>query len=58
MSGTRSPPHRLKTELFCQSCGHASPIDGDWNADDAAVRHRLRCPRCDRVVVDRTPAGR
>jgi len=42
-----------KTELFCQTCAHASPIDGDWIAADSTVRHRLVCPRCGETVVSR-----
>jgi uncharacterized protein YbaR (Trm112 family) len=53
MSVQHHSTHRIKTELFCQSCGHASPIDGDWVADDSTPRYRLCCPRCDGVVVDR-----
>lgn len=41
-----------KTTLFCGSCDHASPVDGDWIADDARRGQRLICPRCGTVVVD------
>lgn len=42
---------RAKSELFCQRCDHASPIDGDWIRDDSAAGHRLLCPRCGHAVV-------
>ncbi|MFC6977089.1 hypothetical protein ACFQL1_23975 [Halomicroarcula sp. GCM10025709] len=41
-----------KTTLFCPTCEHASPIEGDWIMDDAVHRERLLCPRCGDVVVD------
>lgn len=41
-----------KTALFCRTCDHASPVDGDWIADDASPGRRLLCPRCGDVVVD------
>lgn len=47
------PPTReqtpAKTTLFCPTCGHESPLDGDWDGDD----HRLLCPSCGDCVVDR-----
>ena len=51
------PPTReqapAKTTLFCPTCGHESPLDGDWIGDDRSARHRLLCPRCGDCVVDR-----
>lgn len=41
-----------KTRLFCLRCDHASPVDGDWIADDASTGRQLLCPRCGAVVVD------
>jgi DNA-directed RNA polymerase subunit RPC12/RpoP len=41
-----------KTTLFCGTCEHASPVGGDWIADDASEGQRLLCPRCGSVVVD------
>jgi ribosomal protein S27AE len=39
-----------KSTLFCPTCEHASPIEGDWIMDDAVHRERLLCPRCGDVV--------
>lgn len=41
-----------KTALFCPTCEHASPIDGDWIMDDSVPRDRLLCPHCGTVVID------
>ena len=41
-----------KTRLFCPTCDHESPLDGDWLGDDRTARRRLRCPRCGDCVVD------
>jgi hypothetical protein len=52
-SSPHEPEHRLtKTGLFCPTCDHESPLDGDWIADDSVRRERLLCPRCGDVVVD------
>lgn len=56
-----------KSVLFCQSCGHESPVDGDWRI--ARVDRRTECeqviytcPECARTVsvrpVDRRPRTR
>lgn len=52
-----------KAVLFCQSCGHESPIDGDWRI--ARVDRRTRsekaiytCPECARTVTVRPDGGR
>lgn len=42
-----------KATLFCATCEHASPIDGDWIMDDSVHSDRLLCPRCGTVVIDR-----
>jgi len=47
---------RRKTVLFCQDCGHASPVDGDWHVRTVGNHQRTRCPECGRVVDDRRPA--
>lgn len=39
----------VKTRLFCPTCDHESPLDGDWLGDG---RTRLLCPRCGGCVVD------
>lgn len=41
-----------KSTLFCPTCEHASPIDGDWIMDDAVARERLCCPSCGEIVAD------
>ncbi|QIO24684.1 hypothetical protein [Haloarcula sp. JP-L23] len=48
------PPdqHHAKTMLFCPTCDHQNPTDGDWVADDRVERRRLLCPRCGDAVVD------
>lgn len=50
-AGAVDPPNqRSKSVLFCPSCGHESPLNGDWileNDDDGACL----CPEC------RTPIG-
>ncbi|AZH24196.1 hypothetical protein [Haloplanus aerogenes] len=42
-----------KTVLFCQDCGHASPVDGDWRVRTVGNHQRTRCPECLSVVDDR-----
>jgi hypothetical protein len=42
-----------KATLFCQECGHASPVDGDWHVRSVGARRRLRCPECRSVVDER-----
>jgi len=42
-----------KTTLFCQDCGHASPVDGDWRVRTVGGRQRVRCPECRSVVDER-----
>ena len=49
---TDSESRFAKTTLFCPACDHASPVDGDWIADDASAGRRLLCPHCGTVVVD------
>ncbi|MDS0261290.1 hydrogenase maturation nickel metallochaperone HypA [Haloarcula sp. S1CR25-12] len=41
-----------KARLFCPTCDHESPLDGDWIGDDTTPRRRLLCPRCGDCVVD------
>ena len=48
----RAEQRRAKTRLFCPTCDHESPIDGDWIGDDRTARRRLLCPRCGDCVVD------
>ncbi len=52
-NSTQDPEQQyIKTTLFCPTCEHASPIEGDWIMDDAVHHERLLCPRCGDVVVD------
>ena len=50
--GHRPDTCHTKGSLFCQRCDHRSPIDGDWERDDATPGLRLRCPQCDCLVID------
>jgi predicted RNA-binding Zn-ribbon protein involved in translation (DUF1610 family) len=47
------PRSRRKGVLFCPSCGHESPLTGDWLLDRADDARRYRCPDCQTVVTDR-----
>jgi len=49
----RTEQHPAKTRLFCPTCGHESPLDGDWIGDDRTARRRLLCTRCGDCVADR-----
>lgn len=50
--------HGRKAVLFCQDCGHASPVDGDWRVRTVGSHQRTRCPECRNVVDDRRFAER
>lgn len=48
-AGAVDPPkQRSKSVLFCQRCGHESPLTGDWvhDSDDGTSR----CPECQAVI--------
>lgn len=47
------PPDR-KGVLFCQTCDHVSPADGDWVVHERASSLEYRCPDCDARVTERT----
>jgi predicted RNA-binding Zn-ribbon protein involved in translation (DUF1610 family) len=47
-----SPPDR-KSTLFCPSCDHASPVDGDWVAHERASGLEYRCPDCGTPITER-----
>lgn len=57
----QTPPEaqatRRKNTLFCPSCGHASPTDGDWRTRATASGVDYTCPVCDAEVTTR-PADR
>jgi len=60
MSLTQPPTRErrpAKTRLFCPSCSHESPMDGDWLGDESP-RYRLLCPHCGDCVVDRPGENR
>jgi len=41
---------RRKAVLFCQLCGHESPVDGDWRVTREVRSETVRCPVCDHVL--------
>jgi len=45
---------REKGTLFCQSCWHESPADGDWRVQATPDGDRYRCPNCGATVADRS----
>jgi len=47
-SATRPPDGIRKDVLFCPSCGHESPVEGDWLVTGDG--QRLRCPECRHVL--------
>jgi hypothetical protein len=42
-----------KGVLFCPVCGHASPIDGDWDVTETSERVTYHCPACHERVQER-----
>ncbi|PSP61123.1 hypothetical protein BRC76_06790 [Halobacteriales archaeon QH_8_67_36] len=53
-TATAPPPEgRQKTSLFCPSCGHESPITGDWDVEQTADGRAYRCPCCHTVISSR-----
>ncbi|SFL49879.1 hypothetical protein SAMN04487950_3999 [Halogranum rubrum] len=62
--GSQSPQTTLapdrKGVLFCPSCEHTSPFDGDWRVRETCGGLTYRCPVCHelvqrRPVFDSTP---
>jgi len=54
-SATTPPPDsRQKDTLFCQVCGHESPIGGDWVPAQNDNNRTLQCPECQTVLGDRS----
>ena len=47
-----SPPDR-KTTLFCPTCDHESPIDGDWIVLERTSSIEYRCPDCEALLTER-----
>jgi predicted RNA-binding Zn-ribbon protein involved in translation (DUF1610 family) len=44
---------RRKSLLFCQDCGHESPVDGDWVVQPEGDHCRYVCPTCQHVLTAR-----
>lgn len=44
-----APP--AKATLFCQECGHAGRLDGDWLLREGPDDYHVVCPDCGTVVV-------
>lgn len=44
---------RRKSVLFCPTCGHESPLTGDWTVDADGDTNTYRCPDCHTIVDDR-----
>ncbi|WP_263019434.1 hypothetical protein [Natronobiforma cellulositropha] len=42
-----------KATLFCPSCGHASPIDGDWVIERTGGEEVYSCPDCAEQLTTR-----
>ena len=45
-----SPP---KTTLYCSSCGHESPADGDWIVHERFDTASVDCPDCGTEITRR-----
>ena len=54
---TPPPDSRLKTMLFCPSCGHESPVDGNWEIEQTDEGQTYSCPWCHTVISTRDGVG-
>lgn len=45
---------RRKSTLFCQDCGHESPVDGDWVVQTQSDHRLYVCPECQHVLTTRS----
>jgi len=53
-STTTPPPDgRQKALLFCPSCGHESPVTGDWEIERTGDGRVCSCPWCHTVISSR-----
>ena len=50
-SATRAPGR--KSVLFCPSCGHESPVDGDWQVQARGETLAYTCPTCTEDITER-----
>jgi predicted RNA-binding Zn-ribbon protein involved in translation (DUF1610 family) len=55
-SSAASTP-RPKNVLFCPSCGHESPTDGDWQRQTRGNETVYRCPPCGDELTVRPTDG-
>ncbi len=50
-----STPASRKSDLFCPTCGHRAPTEGDWVVTERSVegdrRRAYGCPTCGRTLV-------
>ncbi|MCU4741466.1 hypothetical protein OB955_11265 [Halobacteria archaeon AArc-m2/3/4] len=53
MSPPHSPTDGRKMVLYCQECGHDSPITGDWDESRHGDEVQFRCPDCGHLVTRR-----
>jgi len=53
-TATEPPPDsRQKAMLFCPSCGHENPVNGDWDIEQTDDGRDYRCPWCHTVISNR-----
>ncbi|AEH37583.1 hypothetical protein [Halopiger xanaduensis] len=52
-SGTHKAAVRRKSTLFCRTCDHASPIDGDWRRRERGETVVYVCPVCETRITER-----
>ena len=50
-------PPRRKATLFCPSCDHESPVEGDWRLRSCGDRTAYVCPVCDTTITVRPRTG-
>lgn len=55
MSRQQDGPTSRKATLFCPTCGHAGPVDSEWQYRSAGIRTNIDCPECDSTVAVRRP---
>ena len=52
-TSTPPPDSRQKGMLFCPSCGHESPVGGDWDLQHTDDGRVYSCPWCHTVISSR-----